>query len=237
MDRRKFHKCDLHIHTTYSDGGFTIAQGVDFYGQRGFGAIAITDHLCESKNIIGRFSRTFGMSLTAETFPSYMAEIQNEAIRAAEHYGMLVLPGYEITKNSIDNHRSAHVLILGTTEWIDPNQEINDILEQARNHNAFTIAAHPFHTGDFEFQSFYLWSRREELSPLIDAWEINSRMKISSEVMKSGLCLIANSDFHVPKNFRAWKTKIFSEKNQDSLFGAIREQKVDFFLDREYNHA
>jgi PHP domain len=237
VDQRKFLKSDLHIHTTYSDGVFSLPQVVDFYGQRGFDAIAITDHLCESKNVIGRFSHTFGMSLTAEIFPDYMVAIKKEAVRAIEQYGMLVLPGYEITKNSIDNHRSAHVLVLGTTEWIDPNQEINDILEQARNFNAFTIAAHPFHTGDFEFQSFYLWSRRAELSSLIDAWEINSRMKISPEVMKSGLRLIANSDFHVPKNYRAWKTKIFSEKNQNSLFQAIREQKVDFFLDREYNLA
>ena len=55
---------------------------------------------------------------------------------------MLVLPGYEITKNSIYNHRSAHVLILGIADWIDPNLEIIEILKQAREKKALTIAAH-----------------------------------------------------------------------------------------------
>ncbi|NJM10303.1 MAG: PHP domain-containing protein, partial [Bdellovibrionaceae bacterium] len=35
---------DLHVHSNFSDGHLSISELVDFYGQRGFGAIAVTDH-------------------------------------------------------------------------------------------------------------------------------------------------------------------------------------------------
>lgn len=97
------------------------------------------------------------------------------------------------------------------------------------------IAAHPFHTGEFEFQTFYLWSRREKLSPLIDAWEMNYRKKVCQDVLHSGLPLIANSDFHHLGHFDSWKSKIRCDGTQEtllkSLFKSIRDQHVAFFLD------
>ena len=36
---------DLHMHSTFSDGKLTIPELVDLFGSRGFGVIAITDHL------------------------------------------------------------------------------------------------------------------------------------------------------------------------------------------------
>ncbi len=40
---------DFHIHSNFSDGRFSIPEIVDLFGGRGFGAIAITDHLCEER--------------------------------------------------------------------------------------------------------------------------------------------------------------------------------------------
>lgn len=40
---------DFHMHSNLSDGSLPIRQLVDLYGGMGFGAIAITDHLCEQK--------------------------------------------------------------------------------------------------------------------------------------------------------------------------------------------
>lgn len=45
---------DFHIHSHFSDGKHSIADIVDYYGRRGFGAIAITDHLCETNTFLGR---------------------------------------------------------------------------------------------------------------------------------------------------------------------------------------
>src|SRR3954470_10646480 len=95
---------DLHIHSTFSDGKLTIPELVDFYGRRGFGAIAITDHLCEQSTLIGVAARYLGHTLTPATFPLYIEILKSEAERAKDQYGMIVIPGFELTKNSISNH-------------------------------------------------------------------------------------------------------------------------------------
>ena len=224
-------KCDLHIHSQFSDGKLSIREIVDLYGAKGFGAIAITDHLCEQNNLIGKVSHHLSYSLTQENFSHYMATIKYESQRALEKYGMLVMPGYEITKNSFYNSRSAHLLVLGTTDYIDPDLSVDEILKAAKSKDALTVAAHPFYTQEMEFQTFHLWDRRRELNNLIDAWEMNVRKKVSPEVLESGLPLIANSDLHARHHFESWKTKIECDLNQDSLFQAIRSQKLDFFMD------
>ena len=224
-------KCDLHIHSNYSDGRLSISEIVDLYGGRGFGAIAITDHLCERRNIIGRISHRFNYSLSRKNFSQYMDEIEKEGERAWNKFGMLVIPGFEITKNTFDNHRSAHILVLGSRRYINPELPVEKILERAKENGGFTVAAHPFHTGEFEFQTFHLWSRRDQLCETIDAWEVNSRQKISDAVLKSGLPLIANSDFHHHGHFKSWRTKVYSKKEQSKIFESIRAQRLDFFMD------
>lgn len=224
-------KADLHIHSNFSDGKLSVREIVDLYGKKGFGAIAITDHLCERNNIVGRVTHGLNYSLSAETFNHYMETLKAEGERAQREYGMLLIPGYEITKNSFVNSRSAHILVLGTTEYICPHLDVDHILEKAKELHTLTIAAHPFHTGDFEFQTFHLWSRRTELKNLIDVWEVNYRKNICSEVLNSGLPLIANSDFHHPGHFSSWKSKIQSDRSLEGVFAAIRAQKIDFFLD------
>lgn len=224
-------KCDFHIHSNFSDGALSIAEIIDLYGSRGFGAIAITDHFCETANVIGRVSHRLNFSLSIENFDQYMTTIRHEARRAKEKFGMLVLPGFEITKNSFVNHRSAHILIIGTEEMISPDLPVNSVLQRSREVDALSIAAHPFHTGDFEFQTFQLWSRRGELRHYVDAWEINSRKLISQSVLNSGLPLIANSDFHNLAHWQSWKTRIYGERSWDCVKHSIKQQNLDFFCD------
>src|ERR1700744_1190961 len=101
---------DLHMHSTFSDGRMTIPELVDFFGSRGFGAIAITDHLCENASFLGKAANYLKRTLNEATFPLYMAILESEGKRAWEQYRMVVIPGYELTKNSVSNHRSAHIL-------------------------------------------------------------------------------------------------------------------------------
>lgn len=224
-------KCDLHIHSQFSDGKYTVSQLVDLFGGLGFQAIAITDHICENKSFLGKMARGMSYSLTQDTFSDYMKTLKEEGHRALEQYGMLLIPGYEITKNSLNNNRSAHILVLGTTEYISADLSVDEVLLEARKHQALSIAAHPFDTGDFEFQTYELWSRQKELSHLIDAWEVNHRKTICPAILTSGLPLIASSDFHHIKHLSSWKTKIHSDLNQAAIFEAIRQQKLDFFYE------
>ena len=64
----KFIKSDLHIHSQFSDGKLSIPEIVDLYGKKGYGAIAITDHLCEKNSLIGQVSHHLKYSLTKITF-------------------------------------------------------------------------------------------------------------------------------------------------------------------------
>ena len=36
--------CELHAHTTWSDGALTLTELVDVYGRSGFDVLCITDH-------------------------------------------------------------------------------------------------------------------------------------------------------------------------------------------------
>ena len=49
--------CDFHIHTTYSDGSLDLEQTVDIFGQAGFDVIAVTDHVVNGDNPIGKVTQ------------------------------------------------------------------------------------------------------------------------------------------------------------------------------------
>jgi predicted metal-dependent phosphoesterase TrpH len=57
--------CDFHIHTNYSDGKLSVPEIIDFYGERGFDCICITDHLADPKRLIGKLSELANMTLSS----------------------------------------------------------------------------------------------------------------------------------------------------------------------------
>lgn len=224
---------DLHIHSTFSDGKLSIPQIVDFYGSRNFKIIAITDHLCEEKSFLGKASRVLRKTLTRENFQDYLQTIQTEGMRALKQYGMLVIPGIEITKNYISFKRSAHIVALGVSAYIPADDTVLEIISKIKSQGALAIAAHPVSTQMIGHQTFHLWDLREQLKDKFDAWEVASGPHIFDEVMKSGLPMIANSDFHHPKHIRSWKTVVKCELSFDALKEAIREQHIDFMFYEE----
>lgn len=226
---------DLHIHSTYSDGKLSIPEIVDLYGKRKFKIIAITDHLCEEESFLGKASNFLDKTLTKETFRSYLKEIEYEARRAMEMYGMLVVPGVEFTKNSLSFKRSAHILALGIKDYIPADKTILELLEEIKKQGAISIAAHPVSTRVIEHQTFHLWDNREELRDKFDAWEVASGPHFFDEVFESGLPLIANSDFHHPKQINSWKTMIDCELSFESMAQAIRVQRIEFINYSEFN--
>ena len=69
---------DFHVHSTFSDGKVPLPEVIDLYGRRGFGAIAITDHLCEKSTFLGIASRTIDCSLTTANYPIYLNMLETE---------------------------------------------------------------------------------------------------------------------------------------------------------------
>lgn len=89
--------CDFHIHTRWSDGAELLKTVVDLYGASGFDAICITDHVLDSQ-----FGQRFPQAhaIAPPDFDRYLEQIWHEATRAWEQYGMIVIPGTEVTNQT-----------------------------------------------------------------------------------------------------------------------------------------
>lgn len=219
---------DFHLHSNFSDGVLPIAKLVDFMGFHGMGAIAITDHLCERKSFLGQSARLLAKSLTEKSFPIYMDIIMKEAERAQKEYGMLVIPGVEITKNSFSHKNSAHILAIGITKYIDPDLSLLEIIDAIHEQGGLAIAAHPVDTGKKEFQTQLLWEQKEALESRIDAWEVASGKELFPLVQKSSLRKIASSDLHHPRQIESWKSAFRCDRNFVSIKQAVLDQTVRF---------
>lgn len=197
-------------------------------GENGLGAIAVTDHLCESGTWLGKAARLMSKTLIKEKFRTYIQEIQLEADRAMKQYGMLVLPGIEITKNSLSHKNSAHILAIDIHEYIDPDMPIKKIIDAIHGQGGLAIAAHPVSTGKAEHQTRQLWNARDEFQNLFDAWEVASGRKIFTEVRDSGLPMIANSDLHQPEQIESWKTVMTGSRTAKALKESVISQNLAF---------
>ncbi len=228
---------DFHMHTNLSDGSLSMRQLVDMYGRLGFGAIAITDHLCEQKTFLGKAAKYLDKTLKEANFDYYLELIHEEAERAKKLYNMIVIPGVEITKNSLLNHRSAHILILGISKFIPADLEIDQVLSEARNQGAVSVAAHPVFTQQIEKQTYHLWDRKEELKSKIDLWEVASGQHLFPSVVKEKLAKIANSDLHRKEQLSSWKTRLSCERKQEAILEDLKKQNIDFYyFDSRYSN-
>lgn len=143
---------------------------------------------------------------------------------------MVVIPGVELSKNSVLNHRSAHVLGLGIREFFFADGEIRDLCQEIKRQAGVSIAAHPVHTQKMEKQTYFLWDKKEELRNSFDAWEVASGPFVFPEVASEKLPMIASSDLHRPSQLVSWKTVVYAEKKEEAILEAIRKQSVNFIF-------
>ena len=214
--------CDFHIHTSYSDGVLSVSEVVDLFGRTGHDVIAITDHIVNRDNGLGKIAHAIRHSLNSETWKRYIEEIRREAERAWKTYGMLVLPGAEMTRNTIHRSTSAHVLALGLEEYLCADGDPLEILREIRGRGAVSVACHPHEMSEFYANTFYLWNRRRLAAPLVDLWEVGCRWDIFPPVSREKLPHIANSDFHRPAHLWAWKTLLKTEKSASGVLAALK---------------
>lgn len=218
--------CDFHIHTKYSDGSVELRRAIDIFGQAGFDVIAITDHVVNGDNSIGKLAHSFKLSVTASNFEEYISNIKHEAERAWNKYEMLVIPGVEISKNYITPEKSAHILIIDIKDFIPACLHYEKIFLEAKRQDALIIACHPhYKTEKLNRDTLFLWNNRERYARYIDAWEVANRDDVFNVISLKKYPYIANSDFHKARHLYSWKTLLNCNKDIESVKHCIKHNK------------
>jgi predicted metal-dependent phosphoesterase TrpH len=213
--------CELHSHTSWSDGSLTPRELVDLYGRAGFDVLAITDHTTVS-GCVGE--REFG---------AYLGELELEAERARKLYGLLVIPGLELTVDDPDPTRAGHALALGLRRFVGVSDGLEPALRAARAQGAALVAAHPYalpdaleatrHTAAFS-------SDPARYAPLVDRFELFNRDTLFPWVAEAGLPAVASGDFHDRQHLETWKTLLPCAKDEQAVVEYLRSPRPAFLV-------
>jgi processive 1,2-diacylglycerol beta-glucosyltransferase len=235
-DGRSILLCDLHTHSVYSDGKLTVRELVDFYGQRSFDALCVTDHICDHTSLIGKVTNLSGMVLTLDEVDEYFDTIEREKRRAREKYDMILMAGLEFNKDGLTKRSSAHLLAVDLKHPVDPGLRIIQTIAEIHAQGGLAIASHPHevktHWGK---NTLYFWENIDRYAPLLDAWEVANRDDLFNPIGLKRLPFVANSDFHKPKHIFSWKTVLFCEKHPEAIKQCIRiNRDVSITLYRDH---
>lgn len=208
--------CELHAHSTWSDGHLALEQVVDLYGRRGFDVLCITDHVVRGRDMV-----------TEERHPAYLAAVREQAIRAEARFGMLVIPGLELTYDDpADSTRSAHVVAVGLERFVAVHHGIGTAMEEAREAGAALIAAHPHGAvpDSIPGRTTRRFWRDPELRSLAHRFELINRHRVFAWVAAAGLPAVANGDFHAPEHVDTWKTLLPCARTQAGVVDFLRSE-------------
>jgi hypothetical protein len=207
--------CELHAHTTWSDGSLTVTELVDLYGMHGFDVLSVTDHALPNAPPY----------LTEPAHRRYVQAIDREARRAREQYGLLVIPGLELTFHGDDPDQAGHALALGLRSWVSLDAGLEPAIREARRRGAAIVAAHPH--GDRPDPNLprttrWFWNNRDRLDSLVDRWEVVNRQQTFGWIADHGLPAIASGDFHRLEHLESWKTLLPCPKTERHVLDYLR---------------
>jgi hypothetical protein len=220
--------CELHAHTTWSDGDLEPADVVDLHGLLGFDVLCISDHVVRSddpwRDVDGAHARSVGTT----SWRAYATEIERQAVRARRLYGMLVLPGLELTFNHVDPAEAAHAVAVGVTEHIGLENGIAEAIGRARSRGAAIIAAHPSDEGDvgsIGLRRTERFARDRSLRALAHRFELFNRLQLFRWVADAGLAAVACGDFHRAEHLTGWRTLIPCDRDPASVVSYLRSER------------
>jgi len=224
---------ELHAHTTWSDGDLSMRELVDLHGRNGFDVLCVTDHVVRSDDPLPGEA----LGVVPERYATYLTEVEAEAERALALYGLLVLPGLELTYNDLDPTEAAHAVAVGLRRHVSVDGGIDGAIETARAAGAAIIAAHPY---DAEPDAGTLrltqrFARDPELTALTHRCELFNRMELFAWVADAGLPTVACGDVHTPDHVDGWKTLLPCARDEEAVVGYLRSRRPTYLarLDRD----
>ena len=166
-------------------------------------------------------------SVDEATFPLYLAEIEREAARAWRTYGMLVIPGLELTFNDEEPVMAAHAVAIGLREFVSVDGGIAEAMRSATQAGAALVAAHP--NGDepatLRGRLTRRFSRDAGLRGLAHRFELFNRTQLFGWVADAGLPAVASGDFHDPRHLRGWKTLLPARHEEAAIVEYLRSTR------------
>lgn len=216
--------CELHAHTTWSDGLLSLRELVDLYGETGFDVLCVSDHALPSWIEIPAGHNRIDES----SFPGYLEAIEAEAERALARYGLLLLPGVELSFNADDPDEAAHAVVVGLRRFVSLEDGLEVGLCRARAAGGAIVAAHPYAAAidavpGRTTRRFFV--EHEALSPLVDRHELFNRETLFSWVAEQGLPHVACGDFHRPRHLAGWKTLIPCAHEEEAVVEYLRSER------------
>ena len=214
--------CELHAHTTWSDGALTFRELVDLYGRRGFDVLAVTDHATRD-----------GREVDESSFQAYLDAVEDEADRAWHLYRLLVIPGLELTFDDPDPLASAHAVAVGLRSFVEVAAGVEPMLRAARAHGAALVAAHPYSietAADSHRRTGLFAAERDAFAPLVDRFELFNRDTLFGWVADAGLPSVANGDFHRVEHLAGWKSMLPCAKEEEAVIDYLRSARPAYLV-------
>jgi predicted metal-dependent phosphoesterase TrpH len=215
--------CELHAHSTWSDGELSLGELVDLYGTHGFDVLAVTDHVLRSDDP-WPLKNPDGAWIRGENFGDYLEAIREESDRARSLYGMLLIPGLELTYNDPDPDVAGHALAIGLRAFVAMEDGLETAMSDARQLGAAIVAAHP-HSDQHEDpqrSTRRFWREWQMLGGVIDRFELFNQREVFGWVASAGLPAVASGDFHRSEHLSSWKTLIPCEKSEHAVVSYLR---------------
>jgi predicted metal-dependent phosphoesterase TrpH len=224
--------CELHAHTTWSDGELSLRELVDLYGWSGFDVLCVTDHVVRSDDP-WRAERDDGRSVTQAIYGEYLEAIAAEATRARSAYDLLVVPGLELTYDDADPACAAHAVAVGLRTYVGLDDTLDAALACARDAGAALIAAHPYAPAAAAEapRTTARWALDTALGSAVDRFELFNRTDCFHWVAAARLPAVATGDFHRLEHLRTWKTLLPAAKDEESVVSYLRSDRPVYLAD------
>lgn len=218
--------CELHAHSTWSDGQLSLPELVDLYGSHGFDVLVVTDHVLRAEDPWPD-DNPGGSWVAAENHGAYLEELREQAERARASHDLLLVPGLELTYYDPDPDLAAHALAIGLSEFVSLERGLVPALSRARAAGAAIVAAHPHDDASDDPQRTTRRFFREwrTLGGLVDRFELFNRRDVFGWVANAGLPAVASGDFHRPEHLTSWKTLLPCEKTELAVVGYLRSSR------------
>jgi hypothetical protein len=231
---------ELHAHTTWSDGALSVGELADLYGSNGFDVLCVTDHVVRSDDPWLDPLEWRERGVREDNWDVYLAEIEREAVRAKRRYGLLVLPGVELTYNDLDPAQAAHAVAVGLRTFVPVDDGLDRAIETAVSAGAALIAAHPYDAEPPPSPSRLTqrYARdRDGLGRLVHRFELFNRTQLFGWVAEAGLPTVASGDFHELEHLVGWKTLLPCAANESAIVGYLRSGRPAYLVRLEQTRA